>query len=108
MFIHAPYDYINLGFPTTSMLMTHKFTFLSPFFATINVLQTEYNKISDWLSSNFLKLNHNKTKILLIDSPSLTEILLLHTPTLQLGFFTLPINSSVKNLGVTFDIAILF
>ena len=34
--------------------------------------------------------------------------LLSHTPTLQLGSSTLPIKSSVKNLGVTFDNALSF
>ena len=43
--------------------------FSSSFFATIDILQAGYNKIFDWSSSNFLKLNHNKTEILLIGSP---------------------------------------
>ena len=76
--------------------------YLSFFSATIDILQTGYNKISDWLSSNFLKLNHNKTEILLIGSSSYTETLLSHTLTLQLGPSTLSIKSLVKNIGVTF------
>ena len=62
------------------------------------MLQTGYNKIFNWLSSNFLKLNHNKTEILLIGYPSLTETLISHTPTLQFGPPTSPIKSSIKNL----------
>ena len=113
--IHSPFDYTN-GKPWVFPPLLCWWHTNLPFFPLFLLLLTSYKLDTikfDWLSSNFLKLNHNKTEILLIGFLSLTKTLLSHTPlshtpTLQLGLSTLPFKSSVKNLGVTFDNALSF
>ena len=59
--------------------------------------------ISEWLASNFLQLNDNKTEVFLVgSSTSMTRCMQLHS-SLTLANATVPFSADVKNLGVIFD-----
>ena len=75
---------------------------------TIAQLNEAYSSVSEWLSTNFLKLNHGKTEVLLIGSASALDKCKQSTSSITLGGVTLPFASSVRNLGVTFDQSLTF
>jgi hypothetical protein len=57
--------------------------------------------ISNWMTQNFLKLNHNKTKAILIATPVMLKKRK-HSQLSIPGFFT-NTTSEVKNLGAIID-----
>jgi len=75
---------------------------------TIAHLNEAYGSVSEWLSSNFLKLNHSKTEVLLIGSASALDRCKQYSSSITLGGVTLPFASSARNLGVTFDQSLSF
>ena len=77
---------------------------------TIDHLKLAYNCITQFLSSNFLKINHDKTDILIVGTPKNVSKTLssLESSTIYLGDHHVPISSSVKNLGVKFDSSLSF
>jgi len=73
---------------------------------SITKLQNCFKKTSSWLSSNFLKLNDEKTEILLIGSDSLR--CKVNLDKIRLGNADIKLSSSARNLGVYFDNALNF
>ena len=59
--------------------------------------------ISDWLSKNFLKINHNKTEVLLVGRESALSKCKPQFSTITLGDVTVKFSSSARNLGVLLD-----
>ncbi len=59
--------------------------------------------VKQWMSANFLQLNHSKTEVLSFGSPASTEVF-----ASKLGPLSGNLHSHVKNLGVTFDSALTF
>lgn len=69
-------------------------------------LSTCLNDISNWMTHNFLKLNHTKTEAIVIATPTLLKKLN-NTQFSIPGYFTTT-SSEVKNLGVIFDSTLSF
>ena len=57
--------------------------------------------IKEWMNQHFLKLNADKTEVLLITSPSLSRSLRL--PTFELAGAQVNVASAVRDRGVTLD-----
>ena len=70
---------------------------------SITDLLAAYSSISDWLSTNFLRLNHSKTEVLLVGTPALVKKSKSLFPSLTLGGNTIIFSDCVRNLGVVFD-----
>jgi hypothetical protein len=64
-------------------------------------LQECYTLVKSWMSSHFLKLNDDKTEVLVITTPSLSNQV--RPFALQLGESTIEARPQVRNLGVTYD-----
>lgn len=62
-----------------------------------------YSVVSKWLSSNYLRLNDDKTELMLFGPPALVERLRLDFQPIQLGSKLVPLSDSARNLGVIFD-----
>ena len=73
-------------------------------------LKLAYNILTEFLSANFLKMNHDKTDILLIGTPKNVSKAKdnLQSSTIYLGNCEVPISTSIKNLGVIFDSSLSF
>ena len=65
-----------------------------------------HGEVSNWMTQNFLKLNHNKTEATLIATPAMLKKLK-HSQLSIPGFFTTT-TSEVKNLGVIIDSTLSF
>jgi hypothetical protein len=75
----------------------------SDFNVCMDTLKNGYKALSDWLSNNFLKLNHNKTNIMLVGPERARKRLAAELGMINLGTASLALSDKVKNLGVTFD-----
>lgn len=75
---------------------------------TVEEIETIYSSISSWLSNNFLKLNHSKTEIAVIGTPSRVSRALSLVDGLGLGDARVRFSSVVKNLGVSYDSSLSF
>ena len=69
----------------------------------ISSLQYAFKVISEWLASNFLQLNDNKTEVLLVGSSTNTARCMQLHSSITLGNATVPFSAVAKNLGVIFD-----
>ena len=67
-----------------------------------------YNLISSWLSNNYLKLNHNKSKPIIIGSLAIVARCKLMSWEISLGESTINFSPTVKNLGIFFDESLNF
>ena len=74
----------------------------------ITVLKEGYKIINDFLSANFLKLNHDKSELILIGKPHLVSKIKNSVQSISLGDAIVKFSSTVKNLGVTFDESLSF
>ena len=80
----------------------------SDFNNSIESVKTAYYTISDWLSDNFLKINHDKSQIILIGTPSSVSFCKSVSDSIKLGNSTIQFSPTVKNLGVLFDESLSF
>ena len=73
---------------------------------TLNLLQRSFSALSDWMLCNRLKLNANKTELIIFGSKyNLAKV----TPTsISLNGVTVPISDSVRNLGIILDAELNF
>ncbi len=78
------------------------------FRTSIDSVSRTYSAISDWLSDNFLKLNHNKTEVILIGTPSSVSFCKSIVNSIELGGSSIPFSPIIKNLGVLFDESLCF
>ena len=69
----------------------------------IQLLRDGYAIINSFLSSNFLKLNPDKSEVILIGTPDLVSQCKSTTPSINLGNVDINFSENVKNLGVLFD-----
>ena len=69
--------------------------------STVEKIQECARAIKCWMSLNFLKLNEEKTEVLVITTPTLSKQLSL--PQLQLGESIITPSEQVRDLGVNFD-----
>ena len=78
-------------------------SFSAPNFSTnILLLQDTISKVSAWMSSNMLSLNHSKTEFLLIGLPK--QLSKISNPLIQMSpDVSLSPVSAARNLGVIFD-----
>ena len=76
---------------------------ISNFANSIDSIKSIYKSISDWLSHNFLKLNDNKSEVILIGTPNSVSQCKSLATSIKLGSSDIKFSSSVKNLGVIFD-----
>ena len=86
------------------MLTIHKFTFHfdsnTPELVTVSRLEACVKDVSDWMSSNKLKFNSDKTKLLLIASRFRPRP---HFPPLNICGDQIRASVSARNIGVIFD-----
>lgn len=80
----------------------------SKFSASIEYIQFVYNHIANWLSNNFLKLNDDKSDVVVIGTPSSVMQCKTSKSSIKLGNFDIKFSPSVKNLGVLFDESLSF
>jgi hypothetical protein len=59
------------------------------------------DEIRKWMKKNKLKLNNDKTELLVITSPG--KMKKVHLPQLEIGGCPIPTSDSCRNLGVMFD-----
>ena len=71
--------------------------------AAADMLISAYNTLTNWLSNNFLKINPEKTEILLIGTPRNVERSKNILQSIKLNDVIIPFTPSAKNLGVHFD-----
>lgn len=64
--------------------------------STIDICTTN---IGHWMRSNFLKLNSDKTEVLVLSKPSIN----ITVPSLTIDGLSILVNNSVRNLGVHYD-----
>ena len=74
----------------------------------VRVLQEGYNVINNFLSANFLKLNHEKSQLIIIGKPLIVSQIKKSIQSVVLGNVPVKISNSVKNLGVIFDETLSF
>ena len=67
------------------------------------ILISTYNTLTNWLSKNFLKINPEKTEILLVGTPNNVEKSQNILRSIKFNDLTIPFSSSARNLGVLFD-----
>ena len=80
----------------------------SDFLINIEFLHTIHLTISNWLSDNFLKLNHSKTEVTLIGTPKSVAKCKNLSGSITLGTSDFDWLPTVKNLGVLFDESLSF
>lgn len=71
--------------------------------SSVDSITSTYKLISDWLSNNYLKLNDNKSEIILIGTPNTVTQCKTVMSSLKLGTSDIEFSTSVKNLGIVFD-----
>ena len=69
--------------------------------SAVLTIQECFTKVKCWMSSHFLKLNDDKTEVLVITTPALSKHL--QPITLQLGESPIQPSKEVRDLGVTYD-----
>ena len=74
----------------------------------IRMLQDGYSIINNFLSGNFLKLNPDKSELILIGKPHIVSQIKKSVQSIKLGSANITFSNSVKNLGVTFDESLSF
>ena len=74
----------------------------------IRMLQDGYSIINNFLSGNFLKLNPDKSELMLIGKPHIVSQIKKSVQSIKLGSANITFSNSVKNLGVTFDESLSF
>ena len=75
---------------------------------SISHIQNCYKIISDWLSKNFLKLNHNKTEAIIIGTENSVSKCKNLIQSIKLGDLDVIFSSNIKNLGVNIDETLSF
>lgn len=75
---------------------------------TTDSINQIYKSISEWLSNNYLKLNDNKSEVILIGTPSAVAQCKATATSIKLGSSTISFSPTVKNLGVLFDESLSF
>ena len=95
---HCYADDTQLYIPCTS----------TTYLQNIEFLQNSYKFISNWLADNFLKLNHDKTEVILIGTPHSVSKCKLSADSLILENSKISFSTTVKNLGVIFDESLSF
>jgi hypothetical protein len=63
----------------------------------------DLNNISDWVKSNGIRLNPNKTQVIVFGQPAELRLISGQLPLLRLNNVDIPYLDQVKNLGVIFD-----
>ena len=81
---------------------------LETFFDKIYKLQEGYTVINNFLSANFLKLNHDKSEVILIGKPHLVSQIKNSVQYIKLENSNISFSNTVKNLGVIFDESLSF
>ena len=81
---------------------------ISKFANSIDSVSHIYKSISDWLSNNYLKLNDDKSEIILIGTPLAVAHCKTIASSIQLGTTNITFSPTVKNLGVIFDESLSF
>ena len=71
-------------------------------------LQEGYVIINNFLSANFLKLNHDKSELILVGKPHIVAQIKRSVQSITLENTTITFAKTVKNLGVTFDESLSF
>ena len=69
----------------------------------LHSMQSCISDVNAWATANMLKLNDNKTKLMLVNSKSTKHLHCLPT-SITMGNAHIPIKMSVKNLGLTLDL----
>ena len=68
----------------------------------VSRLEQCVNEINEWMSQNFLKLNADKTEVIMLGFKS--QLAKIHLPTVNIAGVDVPVRTDpVKNLGVMFD-----
>ena len=80
----------------------------SSFTEKINSFLLAYKTISQWISANFLKLNADKTEIMILGKPTVVARCKSELQSLKLDNTDVPFSNKVRNLGVTFDESLHF
>ena len=68
----------------------------------LHSMQSCISDVKAWTTANMLKLNDNKTKLMLVTSKRTKHLLSLPT-SITIGNAKIPFKKSVKNLGFTLD-----
>ena len=68
----------------------------------LHSMQSCISDVKAWATANMLKLNNNKTELMLVTSNRTKHLLSLPT-SITIGNAQIPFNMSVKNLGKTLD-----
>lgn len=66
------------------------------------------NVVTQWMNSFFLKLNPNKTKIIVFGPKKVTDLITIHGTFIKSDNSCIRFSKFVKNLGVLFDSALTF
>ena len=74
----------------------------------VHLIQEGYSAINNFLSTSFLKLNHDKSELLLIGKPHIVSQIKKSLQFLTLGNVQIRCANGVKNLGVIFDESLSF
>ena len=82
--------------------------FSKTFALTTDTIQLIYTYISNWLSDNYLKLNDDKSQVIIIGTPSSVAKCKSTATSIKLGDSVIPFSSNVTNLGVIFDESLSF
>lgn len=91
----------------TLMIFSYTLIFTPTLPPQIDKISACVKDIKDWLNSNFLKLNMDKTEIIFIGTPSLTTNISSNF-TCEIAGSHIKISNTVKNLGVIIDSTLSF
>lgn len=75
---------------------------------SIEYVRYIYKSISEWLSNNYLKLNDDKTDVILIGNPTAISHCKRSSSSIELGSHIINFSPTIKNLGVLFDESLSF
>ena len=74
----------------------------------INRLKNGYTVINEFLSTNYLKLNHDKSQVVLIGKPHIVSQIKQSVNSIQLENVNIPFSETIMNLGVLLDESLSF
>ena len=113
IYVRSIYKHVeNCGFHVKGFADDHQlyvsFSPMFQYFYLTEKINEVLNVVNQWMNLFFLKLNPDKTKIIVFGPKKVSDVIMIHGTFIEMDNSCIRFSNVVKNLGVLFDSALTF